>query len=119
MKIPCLIVLPSFTPECKRRAIRAYGARILETSAEEWFECFRSGQLPPEADQSTRDHAGLFVHAFADPLVQLGNGSIAVEVVEQWQERGGQSMGGSDELFDAVVLPWGGGGLATGVASTL
>ena len=48
-----------------------------------------------------------FVHAFDDPHVMAGNGTIGLEILEDLPEVG------------AVVIPWGGGGLACGIAAAL
>jgi threonine dehydratase len=50
---------------------------------------------------------GLFVHPVEDELVMAGNGTIGLELCEQLDE------------LDAVVVPWGGGGLTTGIASAV
>jgi threonine dehydratase len=50
---------------------------------------------------------GFFVHPVADEAVMAGNGTIALELDEQAPE------------FDSVVIPWGGGGLTTGIASAV
>ena len=50
---------------------------------------------------------GLFVHPVADEAVMAGNGTIGLELDEDASE------------FDTVVIPWGGGGLTSGVASSL
>ena len=50
---------------------------------------------------------GFFVHPVQDPPVMAGNGTIGLELVEDLDE------------FDAVLIPWGGGGLTTGIASAL
>jgi threonine dehydratase len=50
---------------------------------------------------------GLFVHPVADEAVMAGNGTIGLELAEDAPE------------FDAVVIPWGGGGLTTGIASAV
>src|SRR5207248_2082327 len=50
---------------------------------------------------------GLFVHPVDDGAVMAGNGTIGLELVEEL------------EAFDAVVVPWGGGGLATGIGSAV
>ncbi len=47
---------------------------------------------------------GTFVHAFDDPQVMAGNATIALEVLEELPD------------VDAIVTPWGGGGLTCGVA---
>jgi threonine dehydratase len=50
---------------------------------------------------------GLFVHPVRDPAVIAGNGTIGLEIVEQIAD------------VDTVLVPWGGGGLFTGIASAL
>ena len=50
---------------------------------------------------------GLFVHPVDDQRVMAGNGTIGLELLEQLAD------------FDAVVVPYGGGGLLTGIASAV
>ena len=50
---------------------------------------------------------GYFVHPVRDDAVMAGNGTIGLELVEQL------------DAFDSVIVPWGGGGLFTGIASAL
>ena len=50
---------------------------------------------------------GLFVHPVEDEAVMAGNGTIGLELVEQL------------DAFDTVLVPWGGGGLTTGIASAM
>jgi threonine dehydratase len=50
---------------------------------------------------------GLFIHPVLDERVIAGNGVIGLELVEDLQD------------FDHVLVPWGGGGLSTGIASAL
>jgi threonine dehydratase len=97
--VPCAVVVPEGAPQAKLGATRRLGAEILEVSVDEWFEVF-----------TTRRHErmkGLFVHAFADEGVMAGNGTIGLELAEDL------------DAFDAVVVPFGGGGLACGIASAL
>jgi threonine dehydratase len=97
--VPCAVVVPEGAPQIKLAATRRLGAEIVEVSVDEWFDVF-----------TTRRHEamkGLFVHAFADEAVMAGNGTIGLELVEDL------------DPFDTVVIPYGGGGLACGVASAL
>ncbi len=97
--IPCAVVVPDTAPLTKRQAIERLGARIVAVPFAEWFEVFR-----------TRRYAGmdgLFVHAFSDPAVMAGNGTIGLEILEDLPDVG------------AVVIPFGGGGLSCGIASAL
>ena len=97
--VPCQVVVPEGAPQTKLTATRRLGAEIVEVSVDEWFDVF-----------TTRQHEamkGLFVHAFADEAVMAGNGTVGLELAEDL------------DAFDAVVIPFGGGGLACGVASAL
>src|SRR5208282_1901777 len=58
----------------------------------------------------TRSFPGVdatFIHAFDDPDVMAGNGTIGLELIEDLAD------------VDAVVIPWGGGGLACGIAAVV
>jgi threonine dehydratase len=95
----CTVVIPETAPETKVAAVRRLGGEIVKVSFEDWLEIFR-----------TRAHEGLdglFVHAFSDPAVMAGNGTIALEILEDLPD------------VDAVVIPYGGGGLTCGIASGL
>ena len=95
----CTVVVPETAPATKRAAIERLGAQIVPVPFAQWMEVFR-----------TRRHAGmegLFVHAFSDPAVMAGNGTIGLEILEDLPD------------VDAVVIPYGGGGLSCGIASAL
>lgn len=95
----CTVVLPETAPETKVAAIRRLGAEMIPVPFDDWLNVFR-----------TRAYEGLegfFVHAFSDPAVMAGNGTIALEILEDLPE------------VDAVVIPYGGGGLTCGIASAL
>src|SRR5919107_3299946 len=97
--VPCTVVAPETAPETKIRAIERLGGRVIKVPFEEWWGVFES-----------RAYAGVeahFVHAFDDPEVMAGNGTIALEILEDLPD------------VDAVVIPWGGGGLACGIASAM
>ena len=97
--VPCSVVVPETAPRAKLAALERLGARVILVSPEEWFEVFR-----------TRERAGMegvFVHAFSDPHVMAGNGTIGLELLEDLPD------------LDAVLVPYGGGGLSCGIASAL
>jgi threonine dehydratase len=97
--IPCTVVAPETAPETKIRAIERLGGRVIKVPFEEWWGVFES-----------RAYAGVnahFIHAFDDPEVMAGNGTIALEILEDLPE------------VDAIVIPWGGGGLACGIAAAV
>ena len=97
--IPCTVVVPEGAPATKIAAVERLGGHVVAVPHDEWFDTFR-----------THKHEGiegLFVHAFSDDAVMAGNGTIALEVLEDLPD------------VDAVVAPFGGGGLVSGIASAL
>jgi threonine dehydratase len=95
--IPCTVIAPDTAPRIKLDAIARLGGRVIPAPFEEWWRTFER-----------RAYAGVegtFIHAFDDPHVMAGNGTIGLEVLEDLPD------------VDAVVIPWGGGGLACGIAS--
>jgi threonine dehydratase len=97
--IPCTVVSPETAPDTKVRAIERLGGRVIKAPFEDWWRAFEERAFPG-VDAT-------FIHAFDDLNVMAGNGTIALEIVEDLAE------------FDAVVIPWGGGGLTCGIASAL
>src|SRR6185369_5511474 len=97
--IPCTVVAPDTAPETKIKAIERLGGRVIKAPHEEWWRAFETRTFPGVH--------GAFVHAFDDPFVMAGNGTIALEIIEDLPD------------VDAVVIPWGGGGLTCGIASAL
>jgi len=97
--IPCTVVVPETAPLAKRRAIERLGGKIVDVPVEVWIEIFKTRRHP--------GMEGLFVHPFSDPAVMAGNGVIALEILEDVPQP------------DAVLVPYGGGGLICGIASVL
>jgi threonine dehydratase len=97
--IPCTIVAPESAPQTKLDAIRRLGGRIVQAPFADWFQILETHTFP--------GMEGLFIHPVSDPMVMAGNGVIALEVLEDLPE------------VDAVVIPYGGGGLSCGIASAL
>lgn len=97
--VPALVIAPSGAPRAKLDRIEALGAEVLPVTREEWWQAM--------VDRGRVGVRGLFVHPVADDAVMAGNGTIGLELVEDAAE------------FDTVVIPWGGGGLTTGIASAL
>jgi threonine dehydratase len=97
--VPATIVVPEHAPKAKTDAIERYGGRVIRVPYEEWWNVLVTGRYEG-AD-------GMFVHPVADERVMAGNGTIGLELLEQL------------DGFDAVVVPYGGGGLLTGIASAV
>ncbi len=97
--VPATVITPDTAPETKLRAVERLGGRVIKVPFEQWWQTFETRAFPG-VDAT-------FVHAFDDPDVRAGNGTIGLELLEDLPE------------LDAVVIPWGGGGLACGIAAVL
>ena len=97
--IPCTVVVPEGAPKTKLAAVERMGGRIVAVPHDEWFDTFRT--------HKREGVEGLFVHAFSDDAVMAGNGTIGLEIVEDLSD------------VDAIVVPFGGGGLSAGIASAI
>ena len=97
--IPCTVIAPDTAPETKVQAVQRLGGRVLKVPFDHWWRAFEERAYPGVE--------GTFVHAFDDPHVMAGNGTIGLEIFEDLPG------------VDAVLIPWGGGGLACGIAAAL
>jgi threonine dehydratase len=97
--VPATVVAPDHAPRAKLDAIERLGGRVIPVPFETWWETMEQGAYP--------GLDGLLVHPVLDERVMAGNGVIGLELVEQL------------DAIDAVLVPWGGGGLTTGIASAL
>jgi threonine dehydratase len=97
--VPARVICPEGAPRAKLDRVEALGAEVVPVTHEEWWQAM--------LDRGRDGVEGLFVHPVADEAVMAGNGTIGLELAEDAPE------------FDAVVIPWGGGGLTTGIASAL
>lgn len=95
--VPATIVMPSTTPDVKVRQTRALDAEVV--LAGHTFEEARE-----RADAICAEQGLVFVHPFDDPEIIAGQGTIALEMVEDGPR------------FDAMIVPIGGGGLISGMA---
>jgi len=101
--VPATIVVPDNASQSKLAAVERMGGRIVRVPWDAWWAAVESGS-PKEAAE---DIEGFFVHPVRDEAVMAGNGTIGLELAEELED------------FDTVLIPWGGGGLTTGVASAL
>src|SRR6202521_4847361 len=99
MGIPATIVAPDTAPATKIRAVERMGGRVIKVPFADWWRTFETRTSP--GVEAT------FIHAFDDMGVMAGNGTIALELLEDLPE------------VEAVVIPWGGGGLSCGIAAVL
>jgi threonine dehydratase len=97
--VPATIVVPDHAPEAKLAAIERLGGRVLRVPYDAWWNIIVTSHLD--------GLDGLFVHPVQDPAVMAGNGTIGLEILEDLPDP------------DTVVIPYGGGGLTTGIASAV
>jgi threonine dehydratase len=97
--VPATIVVPEHAPQTKIDAIERYGGRVIRVPYEEWWQVLVTGGY--------EGATGLFIHPVDDDRVMAGNGTIGLELLEQLSD------------FDTVAVPYGGGGLLTGIASAV
>jgi len=95
--LKCTVVAPDTAPESKLTAIERMEAKIIPVPFLDWLEIYRTRQY--------KGMKGLFIHAFSDPAVMAGNGTITLEILEDLPD------------VDAIITPYGGGGLSCGVAA--
>ncbi|WP_428669908.1 threonine ammonia-lyase [Reyranella sp.] len=95
--IPATIVMPSFTPNTKVTHTRGHGAKVVlkgDTLAE----------AGAEAHRLAAEHKLVFVHPYDDPRIIAGQGTMALEMLQDVPQ------------LDTLVVPVGGGGMIAGCA---
>ena len=97
--VPATIIVPDHAPEAKLAAIERLGGRVLKLPYDDWWNVIVTSRASGTA--------GLFVHPVQDAGVMAGNGTIGLEILEDLPDP------------DAVVIPYGGGGLTVGIASAI
>ncbi len=97
--LACTVVVPDHAPQGKLDAIERLGGTIIRVPMERWWQVLVEHQYP--------GIEGLFIHPVSDRAVIAGNGTIGLEILEDLPD------------VDAVLVPWGGGGLSCGIASAL
>ena len=100
LKISATIVMPLHAPLIKVSRVRHYGAQTV-LHGTDYDAAFA------EAQRLAQEKGVTFIHAFNDPWVVAGQGTIGLELYEQNPD------------LDAVVVPVGGGGLIAGIALIL
>ena len=96
--IRAIIVMPSDAPQVKVEGTRSEGAEII-------FYDRRSESREEIAERISQETGATVVPSFDDPAIVAGQGTIGLEIVEQ--------LGGTPRR---IVVPCGGGGLASGIA---
>ena len=96
--IPATIVMPSTTPMVKVEQTRGHGAEIVIFGSN-YDEAYAHAMLLSEQRGLT------YIHAFDDPHVAAGQGTVAIEMLEAIPD------------LDRLIIPIGGGGLFSGMAT--
>jgi threonine dehydratase len=97
--IPRTVVVPDRAPSTKTDALERLGATVVRVPFDDWWNAM--------VDHGYAGIDGVFVHPFEDTNVMAGNGTIGLELAEDLLN------------IDALLVPWGGGGLACGIAAAL
>jgi threonine dehydratase len=99
MGVPATVVVPSAAAETKVKALVELGAKVIRCTFDEWWTVLTSRACPGEE--------GVFVHPVAEAGVLAGNATIGAEILEDLPG------------CDAVIVPFGGGGLICGIGSVM
>lgn len=98
--VKAILVLPITTPKIKIANTRALGAEVIlfdGDTAARWKKVY----------EIAAENKYAVVHAFEDPMVMAGQGTIGCEILEDLQN------------VDTVIIPMGGGGLISGIATAI
>ena len=98
-RVACTVVMPDHAPQTKLSAVERLGARVIKVPFEQWWQTLVDRRYPGVE--------GVFIHPVSDRAVMAGNGTIGLEILEDLPD------------VDAVVIPFGGGGLSCGIASAV
>jgi threonine dehydratase len=99
MNIACTVIVPDHAPQTKLDAITRLGAKFIKIPFNDWWQVIVTRQF--------EGMKGLFIHPVADPAVIAGNGTIGLEILEDLPD------------VDSVIVPYGGGGLISGIATAV
>jgi threonine dehydratase len=97
--VPATVVVPEGSAATKAEALAGLGAKVIRLPFDEWWTVLTTRRFAGEE--------GVFVHPVAESAVIAGNATIAAEIIEDQTD------------IDAVVVPFGGGGLACGIGSVM
>ena len=99
--IRCRVIVPDHAPRTKLDAIERLGGETIAVPFARWWQTL----VDPAACEELDD--ALFIHPVADPAVIAGNGTIGLEILEDLPD------------VDTILVPFGGGGLISGIASAV
>jgi threonine dehydratase len=97
--LPATIAVPEHAPQAKLDAVERLGGRVVKLPYDDWWQAMLTSRVDGVD--------GLFIHPVQDEAVMAGNGTIGLEILDDLPDP------------DAVVIPFGGGGLTVGIASAI
>jgi threonine dehydratase len=97
--IPATIVMPEWASISKQEATRSYGGQVVIAGQSLWESLKRAEEMVQEGKT--------FIHPFEDQDIMTGQGTIALEILEDLND------------MDMILVPIGGGGIISGIASTV
>ena len=98
--VKAILVVPATTPDLKVENTRALGAEVIRFDGDTAARWNRVYEIAAENHYTP-------VHGFEDPLVMAGQGTIGLEILEDLKD------------VDTVIIPVGGGGLISGIATAI
>jgi len=99
MGVPCHVIVPDRAPQNKLDAVERLGGHIIKVPFDDWWQVIVTHEFP--------GLDALFIHPVSNPDVIAGNATIGLEILEDLPE------------VDAILVPYGGGGLSCGIASAV
>ena len=97
--VPCRVIVPDKAPAAKLDAVKALGAEVIRVPFADWWQVMET--------HDTRGVPGMFIHPVENNDVMAGHGTIALEIMEDLPD------------VDTVIVPFGGGGLISGIGAGL
>jgi threonine dehydratase len=97
--VSCRVIVPDKAPAAKLDAVRALGGEVIPVPFADWWQVMET--------HDTRGVPGTFIHPVENNDVMAGHGTIALEIMEDLPD------------VDAVIVPFGGGGLISGIGAGL
>ncbi len=97
--VPSSAIVPEQAPQTKLDAMERLGMRAIKVPYDRWWSVITDHHYP--------GMQGWFVHPVSDPAVIAGNGTIGLEILDELPD------------VDAVLVPYGGGGLSCGIACAI
>jgi len=97
--VPATVVVPDGSAATKAKSLAELGAKVIRLPFDQWWEVLMTRGIAGED--------GVFIHPVAESAVIAGNATIGAEIIED------------QPTIDAVVVPFGGGGLVCGIGSVM